>query len=366
MIIADMLTYYDLLKLSKSQLINLASDLNLEEASNGSQISELAKAIFNSIKDSDRNRNIINKRNNCFFAGRGTVRWYKANSRAINDYIEYLKKEDKDKPFEKFKKDIDQDHIETSSPKLLGAIDIEDGTFLRFAARTGTISQPGLTENIVFPKIEIITLFINNERNLIEVRASSRIADNMINYISSFIENHDFSDESSALELFDLNEVDGDPVSYFVNELNGRDLENVDVPANIQDFSEEDREDLLSIIQTIDNRVLDNGKTNDINGIIDSAKSGVFGKYPKLTFLGLILIGLVKVNLGSNKELRDNLLYNSIQEYMITQTSYISFPCSVDGEKMNFTIRVGLTTSTIYFPSSSTEEAIALVRKALG
>ncbi|WP_414152306.1 hypothetical protein ACKN8S_08345 [Limosilactobacillus reuteri] len=48
MIIADMLTYYDLLKLSKSQLINLASDLNLEEASNGSQISELAKAIFNS------------------------------------------------------------------------------------------------------------------------------------------------------------------------------------------------------------------------------------------------------------------------------------------------------------------------------
>lgn len=69
--------------------------------------------------------------------------------------------------------------------------------------------------------------------------------------------------------------------------------------------------------------------------------------------------------MASNGELRDQPLYKAFQPYLQHQGGFLQFPLIEDGIINHYTLKVGLTTNTIYFVTSATEKSIEYVRKKI-
>lgn len=378
--IIDLITYYDIAKLSKEQLISMAVDLKLSDVEKRMSSSEIASNIYKKIltfkakKETELERNFIEKYEDVFFSGRGAISWFLDTSEVKNlkKFVEKLKNEDDRKPFEKKEIDVETE-LQQIDPLLMGAFEFSDGHYLmRYVTKTGYVFQPGLTENKKSLRLELANVFIFPNKNLIEVRSSRNVSVKISRVISNYILEN--IDENVSFEKIDFNndlalDTEEGPVEFFSRKLDGTIVENVDIPKNIyQDMSSELLDSINKIFVSIDARISVSNSDNidDVNGEIDNAKSDILENFPDVPFFALILSGLEKVDLGSESELRDTPLYKSLSDHLKTKTSYIQFIPNIDGTKSEkFTIRIGLSTNSVVFPINTTEDVIMKVRDAI-
>jgi hypothetical protein len=64
-------------------------------------------------------------------------------------------------------------------------------------------------------------------------------------------------------------------------------------------------------------------------------------------------------------DLREQPLYSILQPYLQHQGGFITYPVVESGVTNFYTIKVGLTTNTVYFISPATEKAIEKVRNKI-
>ena len=130
-------------------------------------------------------------------------------------------------------------------------------------------------------------------------------------------------------------------------------------------MSEEEKDSVAQILIAINNRLNDTDGTSDsdVNAAIDDARGILADNFAGVPFTELILNGLTKVDLSSLKELQNTPLYSTLSNHLITKTSHIRFPFTTEGSTDTITIKVGLTTNTVVFPASSSEDALRTVRR---
>ncbi|MDO6361334.1 hypothetical protein [Lactobacillus paragasseri] len=374
----DLITFSDLTKLTKDQLIDIATDMSLKEASDSTQLIDIASAIYEKTKNSAEAGNILETRKNIIFAGRGSVGWFtlasSTSGNVLEEYIKYLKEKDQAKPFEKSKLQNDKNltnllsGVKNTVPILLGGIDNGDTVLLRYAIRSGIRTEVNVFTAEEVPRIEIVTVLLVPSKDLIEIRASNRSASKVYRAIVSFIKENIVEDVKSKQFSFKNDIKTADPVKYLADKLKGQVSKNVDIPSkNYATMSDEEKESISQILEAINERLndTDGADSIDINAIVDNAKGSLADNFSGISFTELILNGLTKVDLSSIKELLNTPLYSSLSNHLITKTTYIRFPVITNGSTENITIRVGLTVNTVVFSSRTTEEAIQAVRKIL-
>lgn len=369
----DLITFYDLTKFTKSQLIDIATDMSLKEASNSYRLLDIASAIYTEAKSNVKSAKILESRKNILFARGGSVSWYRVkdaesnDSHVLIDFVTYLKEEDASKPFNESKlNDSNLNNNFTSTvPILLGAIDGGDEILLRYAIKSGIRTSVNAFQTTEVPKIEIVTVVVSPKQDLLEIRASIKSASKVYKSIVSFIKDKICKTVESKQFSF-KDEFGVDPVTALASKIGGTVIENVDIPSKIyEEMSEEEKDSVAQILIAINNRLNDTDGTSDsdVNVAIDDARGILADNFAGVPFTELILNGLTKVDLSSLKELQNTPLYSTLSNHLITKTSHIRFPFTTEGSTDTITIKVGLTTNTVVFPASSSEDALRTVRR---
>lgn len=380
----DLVTFYDLFRLSKKQLLSLATDLELSSDSAGMSIAELSDEIYRKISTlqnsaEDLSEHSILSYYDAFFAGRGSISWFKSaekdGSDTLSSFIKKLTEVDERKPFDRTLINSDFDEkLQNTDPLLIGATELLEGKFLlRYATKTGYSSQPSVTKNNTYLRFEIANVFIIPKNHIVEVRSSRIVATKIARAITKYIIDSGIN-EAVEFKQIDFNEdlqLDDDdgPVEYFSKKLKGTVLENVDIPKELyENMSKESIASMNNIFSAIDSRISASEPEGliDVNTAIDNAQGSLFKNFPDVSFFALILSGLAKVDLGAESELRETPLYQSLGDHLKTKTTYIKFKPNISGTTSEeFTIRIGLTTNSVVFPINTTEDVIKSVRNSL-
>lgn len=380
----DLITLSDLTKLTKDQLLDIATDMSLKEATPATQFINMATAIYNKAKNNSEAGQVIETKKDFIFAGRGSVSWYRVDRsdsktekdskvNILDEYINFLKNKDEKHPFDECKLDDEYlrkafSGIKNTTPILLGAIDDNDKIFMRYTIKSGIRTDVGLFEAKEVPKMEIVTVLLIPDKSLIEIRTSSRSATKIHKAIVADIKENVYEKIQSSQISFKEDLKTEDPVNYFATKLHGTVVENVDIPSKIYEtMTDDEKESISQILLAVDERLNPTEGTDDtdVNSTIDNARGSLANNFAGVSFTELILNGLTKVDLSSLKELLNTPLYTSLSNHLTTKTTYIQFPITINGSTENVTIRIGLTMNTVVFSSSSTEKAISAVRNVL-
>lgn len=356
--ISDVVTYYDLSKLQKKHLQELC--IELDESDKGLN-DELAYKVWSHIQ-SDRKQ--LHKYENYLLAYRGSVSWYTLSSSILDEKVSLKKIREKlklqiDNPFEKIIY-YKNDQL-TTTPFIFAATEPLNGTyFLRVALKDGNVSSLSMRGKDVAPKITLATVFVDENNNILEVRAPFKFAAKIAGELANFIGDDSKADKKNILTCFDSD------MGNLANSLNGKIKESIDIPNQIvDDITDEQVKNIANILKSIDKAIQEDEATQ-LLAEIESSKSILLNDFPEISFLCLILAGLGKVRLGASiDDLRSSPLYDSISPFLENQGGYIEFSANDNGVSVDCLIQVGIKRQTINFSKFANESVIDTIRKLI-
>ena len=209
------------------------------------------------------------------------------------------------------------------------------------------------------PAPKMCTVYIDEEKGIVEVRAEPRVAKGIAETLFSIIRQRAFMEQHEVLAPF------GHDVENFADALNGEVIDTSSKPEILlEDFTTEQAEAIVDILSALDEYFSEEDIVTLQSNL--TAANEVFGdSLLETPFTAVILAGLQKVSMGSDKELRGQPLYDFLRPYLQHQTGFIRFPFPQDTEDEgeSYTIRVGLKANSIVFVSPATEEVINFVRQ---
>ncbi|WP_068614542.1 hypothetical protein [Paenibacillus tuaregi] len=350
--IADIVFFPDVLKLPKATLKEICTDMMLETT--GTSF-DLATRIWDVINTGDRER--LGPCKNRLLAGKTSVTWFRIeNEGALRDFKGMLERLHRN-PFETINEVMPRDV--TSEPELIAASvsDNENELYLRYMYNSGNRREINGTDVQVVPKCEVTTVFINQQTDLIEVRTDSRNANNIASHIARMIGQQVTLEQKKILAPY------GNNVEHIANALEGELIDATSTPEFIfEDFTEQHTKAIMDILNALNNFFDDEDEAELVNNLRQSSQ--IFGEHLLTTpFVALILNGMERVGLRVNEgDLRGRPLYDTLRPYLQHQGGFIKFNRPVNGVEKSFTIRVGLTSDSIYFTTPATEEVIEFVR----
>jgi len=352
--LTDIVFLTDIVKLPKETLKEICTDLNLDDS--GSSL-ELSTRIWEQIRQDRQNRTqSLQNSKGKLLAGQTSITWYQLEDleslRGIRDIIST------NAGFDVFETvNVPSLHDLTTEPILIaGAMGEHEGQYyLRFMYKSGVRREYYLTDVTTAPKSETTTVFLDENTGLIEVRADARKSDKVAKAFAGLINQQITLEQVIAPFAINIEEI--------ADKLGGDLIDVTSKPEFIlEDFTDEQGKAVVDIITALDEYL----KTQDSEKLIVSlneANEAFDDEHLTVPFAALILNGMEKVGLGGERELRGLSLYDSLNPYLQHQGGFIRFKARDNGVDKLYTIRIGLTTKSIYFTTSATEEVIDFVRR---
>lgn len=347
----DIIFPYDIYKIPNDKLKEICADLNLE--TNGTA-RDLTDRIWNSFEK--LNETALNKIKRNVFAGRTSLTWYNLSAGAsLKGAKDAIIKNSRFNPFERVM--LPKKESLTSEPVLIGAADAEDDAsyYLRFVLKKGVITDYYSGDQLILQ--ETVTVYINEELGIIEIRADHKKAKKVAEAIARMIGQQIALEQKNVLAPF------GSKVEEIADALEGFLIDTVGKPEmDPEEFKEEQAKAVVNVLSALD----DYFKDRDIQNLEDRLNHQDLNEnFLSMPFTSLLLAGLETVGLGSVRELRGLPLYDYLTPYLQKQNGSIVFGAVEEGVKQEFSIKVGIKTKNITFITPATEAAIEYVRDRL-
>lgn len=353
-----LLAFSDIHSLNKKILADMCDDLGISNEGNNE---ELASSIWEAYRESNENIEKLVKYSNLLLSTRGSVTWFKTSNNTHLLGLKDLLKNEGYNPFE-VRKEYSNFELD-STPKLFAGHEINEHKYiLRYVFRSGTTPVYSMNGKEDLPKSTFATVFVDEEKDILEVRAGQSVTLKVAQRVIKLLLDNGNDVEIAKKDILDHYESIGE----FANSLGGKFKEAIDVPEHGTDeMTEVQIAAIASVLKNIDKALYDNDE-GELSTSLENAKDNLREDYPNFSFLGLILTGLGKINLGSNiKDLRESPLYDCLSPHLSTKGGYIDYTVPVNGVETEGSIQVGLTTKTINFSKNSTEEMISFVRNTV-
>jgi hypothetical protein len=349
--ITDIIFMSDIVRLPKASLVEICESMNLEISG---KTYELSQRIWDNL--SQHQDEALEQCKQKLLAGQTSVVWYRVEEDSLNNLEDVLIQYCPFNPFQEIRRP-NFDELPQDPQIMCAARGINEGEyFVRFIYQDGVRRDVGLTEMQISPRSEVTTVYLNVLTGTIEVRTDAKKASKVISTLGLLLR--------QQVNLEQIEAPFGQSIETTAVNLNGELIDATSKPELIlEDFTTQHAETVVNILASLDKYM----KTNDINTLEEDLKiiNEVFDDdMVSVPFAALILNGLDKVGLGGIGELRGVPLFESLSPYLQHQGAYIRFSDEGDDEKQ-YTIRIGLTTKSIYFNTPSTENVIKYVRDRL-
>ncbi|MEH7046825.1 hypothetical protein V7055_25935 [Bacillus thuringiensis] len=347
----------DLVNLPKDILTEICTDADL---STEGTAKDLAGRIWGRIReDKELQNTVLESVKGKIVAGKTSVTWYSTTNGNLFGAKELIAQNGGSfNPFETVV--IPSRDTVTSTPVLIGAAqgDAEHEYYLRFIYKYG-VGFDYYRDMVPFPKTRLCTVYINEEKGIVEIRAEPKVAKEIASTIFTLINQRTFMEQCRVLAPF------GNNVEEFADELEGEVIDTSSKPEYLlEDFTHEQADAIVDILTALDDFFTD----EDIEVLqenLEHAKE-IFGdNLLETPFTAIILAGLQKVSMGSDKELRGQPLYDFLRPYLQHQTGFIRFSQPDNGVMQPYTIRIGLRAHSIFFVSSASEGVINYIREKI-
>lgn len=347
----------DLSKFTKSDLTDLAIELDLSSEKNSKL--DLAIEVFNKFnKKENRNEKVSEIISNKLLAGKTAVKWFNVNEYLTYDDVLKTLKEENSNLFENI---VIPDIEELSTePTIFGLV--RDGNtsefYIRLIYKSGVKSEMYGPEISKTPVPAYSTIYINFNENILEYRGDAKKAKKVIN---SFIDKINNTNNPIIIE-----EKFNFTVEEVASVLEGELIDTVSLPdANIED-DEEKNSGVSKALEALDEYFKDSDIENlesalmDVNQLFDNNIDENI-----MPFSSLLLSGLETIGMGSNKEIRNTPLYKYLKTNLTQTTGFIKIKIPEGNVVNEYTVRVGIQTKSIFFTSDVSEKAIRYVREKL-
>lgn len=327
-------------------------DLNLDDSGTKA---DLTSRIWNYIlKNKQMQVDALIRCQNKLLAGQTSITWYLFDGK-IENAEELIKRNLNFNPFE----EILTPHPEelTTNPVLICAANglNSNEIYLRYMYKSGVRTEYYATGVTVSPRSDISTVYLDKQLGILEVRGDTRKSEVIAKNVAKLLNKQIVIEQVTAPFAQNLDNI--------ADRLGGELIDATSKPEFIiQNFSEEQTEAIVNILDALDNFL----KSNDTDELVEelSKANAVFDdEILSIPFAALILNGMEKVGLGGTRELRGLPLYDSLSPYLQHQGGYVRFKYIEDNIEKSYTIRVGVNTNSIYFNTPSTEQVIDYVRK---
>ncbi|WP_313428341.1 hypothetical protein [Siminovitchia terrae] len=352
--IANIVFFPDVIKLPKEILKEVCTDLMLDTSGTSY---DLAQRLWDRINT--ENREGLRTSENRLLAGKSSVSWFKINEGALRGFKDLLQ-QSQSNPFETI--EYIQASDLTSEPILIAAAEgnNDNEIYLRYAYNSGNRRSVSGTEVNIVPKSEITTVYIDTERDIIEVRTDARNAIKIASSIATIIGQNITLEQTRILAPF------GNNVEQIANALSGELIDATSTPEFVfEDFNQQQTAAIINILNALNDFFDDENEEDLIENLKNASET--FGEHLLTApFTALILNGMERVGLRVNEgDLRGQPLYDTLRPYLQHQGGFIKFNRPINGVEKPFTVRVGLTTDSIFFTTPATEEVIRFVREQI-
>jgi hypothetical protein len=324
-------------------------------------VNDLALRIWEHIRENRVNQNnALENVKNRILAGKTAVTWYSSVVEgALRDAKQVIIESSPFNPFEEVV--LPQIENLTKTPVLIGAAsgDTESEYYLRFIYKSGVI-RDYYRDVEARPVTKLCTVYVNEENGIVEVRSEPKVAKEIASSLFKLLRQRTFMEQYEVLAPY------GDDVEKLADALEGEVIDTSSKPEEsiLEGFQTEQAEAIVDILTALDSYFSE----QDIDSLRENLSKAqeIFGDNILNTpFTAIILAGLQKVSMGSDRELRGQPLYDFLRPYLQHQTGFIRFSFPENGVLQQYTIRVGLRTNSIFFVSPATENVIKYVREKI-
>lgn len=347
----DITFVYDFLNLTKDDTDKIISSLDLNIPENLEKIPYLFEIKELLFKEQEV-RNIVQNR---IFAGRTSVKWYKLRLQNEEEKNMVRKRLESENFYYNDLLELDSSSLE--NPRQYTCIKTgQDKYMVRIMVPAASkIVNDGKSVRKV-KNINNIIAFIDLSNSLVEVRSGLKDAKRVMESLWRPFTNITYS------EVGMLNKYENSLESFKESLYNGRFVDVLSVPDQNIELTKAQSELLVDILQTLDEYFL----TKDIdklNNELQNSKIDTEG----MKFTQLFLAGMSKIGIEVRPDVKEDLsgqsLYSILKEYVTDHRGYIEFCYPEDANR--YTIQVGISTNTISFKSSVTEEVIDYIREKI-
>ncbi|MFC9539949.1 hypothetical protein ACFTQ7_08700 [Lysinibacillus sp. NPDC056959] len=343
----------DLHRLSKTLLKEICNKMTLDTNGN---VNELASRVWDVFEHIDGD--VLKIISDNIFSGAVSLAWYQATNKT--DLTGFKQSIINKMPFNPFETVVTPNSENVPiDPTIIAGADIEGSQiyYLRFIHRTGVNVDYFLANRREYIKHEITTVYIDEVKGIIEVRASSAVAKKIIAWLTKVV------DEQYEFKQYDLLDNYGGNLATLADSLQGRLIDATGRPAGlVNTFEETQGQSIVSILSAID-EYYTNGELSVLEQNLNCEHiTGILETTP---FTLLLLSGLETIGLGSIRELRGLPLYNYLEPYLSKQKGSILFEHSVDGVKQEYSVRIGVNTKTFKFNVFASEPVLDYIREKL-
>lgn len=352
--IAKITLIQDVMNLPKGTLEEICTDLNLD--STGYK-GELATRIFAYLKqNTDVQEEILQKYSNKVFAGKTSLSWFRLDDGlSVSKFKDLIKKNYSSDLFDSL---IIPTITEiTTDPQLIGAAEGFTSTeiFLRLMYKSGIIQEPYGTEIRTTPRTSLATVYYDENTGVLEIRGDSRKAEAFAKVIAKSL--------SQQVNLEQVKAPFEQRIGDIADKLDGELIDTNSTPEMIlENFEEEQTQAVANVLKALDDYFATND-TEQLAQQLQEANTAFGNQKISLPFSALILLGMDRVGLGGESEIRGLPLYDYLNPNLQEQGGYIRFNFYDDGIEKSYTIRVGMKSRSIYFTTPATENVIAYVRE---
>lgn len=357
--IGDIVFLNDISRLPKETLKDICTDLTLDTDGTAQ---DLANRLWEFVQN-HRNRkdSALAKCQNKLLSGKTSITWYELGDKnSLRGIKEQIIKKSSFNPFQEIRLPALTEL--TTEPMLFAAAQGEKETqyYLRYAYRNGVRKHIDFTEVTVVPRSEITTVYIDEETGIIEVRTDAKNATKVASSLARLVDQQITLEQKQILAPF------GNQVGVIADCLGGEMIDTTSTPELLlSDFKTEHTQAIINILNALNN-FFDEDDPEELVEKLRQASDVFEDQLLTVPFTALILCGMEKVGLRTQEgDLRSLPLYDYLSPHLQNQGGFIKFKYPVDGVEKNFTIRVGVTTNSIYFTTPCTEEVIKFVRERI-
>ncbi len=341
-------TQADFMNLTKIEVAEIVRLLDITLPNN----SETEAYLFGNIGMLEGNNEVNNIITNKVLAGQTTVKWFKYD---YNDefIIDALKEKLRDTEIGYNQNIMERADIYDSINCIINhnnvytlKILLRDGYFY---SSDGIRSTRGI-------KVKSVVVILDVDNCWVEIRCPEVKISKVIGILYKQL-------EFVRLEEVKLLKNYSDDINEFKNALfNGFYLNYKAMPSDIVELTDRDRDAVAKIIKSIDEYLQD----KDANKLVKTLEDMDYDT-EDLSIISILLAGLDNVGMGIKrgcvKDMSDQSFYAVLKDYIIENTSFISFSTSAEGT--SYTMQVGLKSNNIRFRSSVTEDVIDYLRNKI-
>lgn len=340
----------DINKLNNSFLKEICEELGLDITGNSNELTNRILSNFDRVEGI-----LLRKVEQNIFTGATSLAWYKAvNEKGLDEFKQRLISKLPRNPFESV--EINYEQV-GSEPIVIGAAEIpgENKFYLRLIYRSSVNVDYIISETRTSNKYDLVTVLVDRDKSVIEIRSSSKVARKINNYIADLVEEFGYQ-----FQQYDFLSNFENKLERIADALEGQLIDAQAKPsASRSTIDQEKGEALVSILSAIDSYygegeislIEQRLENEDVREILETTP-----------FTVLLLSGLETIGLGSIRELRGLPLYDYLDQYLRKETGLILFNYVLNGTVEEYSVKIGVTTKTFKFNVCVQEAVVEYIR----